>query len=81
MSMGQGAHGGGGGGRGSRVSGGDFVRNVKLLIDLLRQLGDRAPNKRTADVARATAERLARGVVAASSDPSRSPTITTGPPT
>lgn len=63
------------------LSGGDFVRNVKLLIDLLRQLGDRAPNKRTADVARATAERLARGVVAASSDPSRSPTITTGPPT
>ena len=28
------------------ISGGDFVRNVKQLIDLLRQLGDMAPEPR-----------------------------------
>ncbi|HEY2300476.1 MAG TPA: DEAD/DEAH box helicase [Acidimicrobiales bacterium] len=49
------------------ISGGDFVRNVKQLIDLLRQLGDMAPEPRTARVARQAAERLFRGVVAASS--------------
>jgi ATP-dependent RNA helicase HelY len=49
------------------ISGGDFVRNVKQLIDLLRQLGDMAPNAKTARVARQAAEALFRGVVAASS--------------
>ena len=49
------------------ISGGDFVRNVKQLIDLLRQLGDSAPEPETARSARMAADRLFRGVVAASS--------------
>ena len=49
------------------ISGGDFVRNVKQLIDLLRQLGDVAPQPATAKGARDAADRLFRGVVAASS--------------
>jgi ATP-dependent RNA helicase HelY len=49
------------------MSGGDFVRNVKQLIDLLRQLGEVAPEPATAKAARAAAEALMRGVVAASS--------------
>ncbi len=49
------------------LSGGDFVRNVKQLIDLLRQLGDVAPVPATAQAAREAADRLFRGVVSASS--------------
>lgn len=49
------------------LSGGDFVRNVKQLIDLLRQVGDVAPDPATARAARAAADALFRGVVAASS--------------
>jgi ATP-dependent RNA helicase HelY len=49
------------------LSGGDFVRNIKQLIDLLRQLGDVAPDPQTGRAARAAADRLFRGVVAASS--------------
>ena len=49
------------------ISGGDFVRNVKQLIDLLRQLGDLAADPVTARHARLAADRLFRGVVAASS--------------
>jgi ATP-dependent RNA helicase HelY len=49
------------------MSGGDFVRNVKQLIDLLRQLGEVAPDPATARGARVAADRLFRGVVAASS--------------
>ena len=49
------------------LSGGDFVRNVKQLIDLLRQIGDVAPQPGTAAVARQAADRLFRGIVAASS--------------
>jgi ATP-dependent RNA helicase HelY len=49
------------------LSGGDFVRNVKQLIDLLRQLGEVAPAETTRATAREAAERLFRGVVAASS--------------
>ena len=45
---------------GEEMTGGDFVRNVKQLIDLLRQL-DEVPAARTA------ADGLFRGVVAASS--------------
>ena len=48
------------------MSGGDFVRNVKQLVDLLRQIGDIAPEPATAKAARTAAERLMRGVVAAS---------------
>jgi len=49
------------------LSGGDFVRNVKQLIDLLRQIGELAPEPATSKAARAAADRLLRGVVAASS--------------
>jgi ATP-dependent RNA helicase HelY len=49
------------------LSGGDFVRNVKQLIDLLRQVGDVAPVEATRASARAAADALYRGVVSASS--------------
>ena len=49
------------------LSGGDFVRNVKQLIDLLRQLGDVAADPATARAAREGADALFRGVVSASS--------------
>jgi len=49
------------------MSGGDFVRNVKQLIDLLRQLGDLASLPATAAACRAAGDALFRGVVAASS--------------
>jgi ATP-dependent RNA helicase HelY len=49
------------------MTGGDFVRNVKQLIDLLRQVGDVAPTAATASAARTAAGALFRGVVAASS--------------
>ena len=49
------------------LSGGDFVRTMKQLIDLLRQLALVAPLKETRRNAEAAAEALFRGVVAASS--------------
>jgi ATP-dependent RNA helicase HelY len=49
------------------ISGGDFVRNIKQLIDLIRQLADQATRPDTARAAHQAAERLFRGVVAASS--------------
>jgi ATP-dependent RNA helicase HelY len=49
------------------LSGGDFVRTVRQLLDLLRQLGDAAAEPATAASARAAADALHRGVVAASS--------------
>ena len=49
------------------LSGGDFVRNVKQLIDLLRQLGDVADRDATRRACRQAADALFRGVVAASS--------------
>jgi ATP-dependent RNA helicase HelY len=49
------------------VSGGDFVRNVKQLIDLLRQIAEIAPAEGTREAARQAHEALFRGVVAASS--------------
>jgi ATP-dependent RNA helicase HelY len=52
---------------GEEISGGDFVRNVKQLIDLLRQIGDVVADPTTASAARQASERLFRGVVAASS--------------
>ena len=52
---------------GDELTGGDFVRNIKQLIDLLRQVGDVAPVDETAATARSAAEALFRGVVAASS--------------
>ncbi|MGI8663577.1 MAG: helicase-related protein, partial [Acidimicrobiales bacterium] len=52
---------------GEVMSGGDFVRNVKQLLDLLRQVADAAPRQDTARSAREAADALFRGVVAASS--------------
>ncbi|HEX9258794.1 MAG TPA: DEAD/DEAH box helicase [Acidimicrobiales bacterium] len=49
------------------LSGGDFVRNIKQLIDLLRQVAEVAPDEGTRRVAAEASERLFRGVVAASS--------------
>ena len=49
------------------LSGGDFVRTVKQLIDLLRQLGEAATSPTTATTARRAADAVHRGVVAASS--------------
>ena len=53
------------------LSGGDFVRNVKQLIDLLRQIGQAAPSEtgrsETARAANQAADALLRGVIAASS--------------
>ena len=56
------------------ISGGDFVRNIKQLIDLLRQLALVAPSPSTRKAAGAAADALFRGVVAASS------VVTTAPP-
>ena len=55
----------------SPLSPGDFVRNVRTLIDLLGQIGDVAPTPATARSARAAASALRRGVVAAGSEPTR----------
>ena len=49
------------------LSGGDFVRTTKQLIDLLRQLALVAPERDTRRAADQAAQRLFRGVVAASS--------------
>ena len=49
------------------LSGGDFVRNIKQLIDLLRQLAEVAAVPATRASAAAAAEALFRGVVSASS--------------
>ncbi len=57
----------GSGRRSALISAGDFVRNVKQLIDLLRQLGDVLADVEAARSAREAADALFRGVVAASS--------------
>ena len=49
------------------LTGGDFVRHVKQVIDLLHQVADVAPEPETAECARRAAESCFRGVVAASS--------------
>jgi ATP-dependent RNA helicase HelY len=49
------------------LSGGDFVRNIKQLIDLLRQVGEVAPNPDARAAGRSAADALYRDVVAASS--------------
>jgi ATP-dependent RNA helicase HelY len=50
------------------LTGGDFVRTVKTLIDLLRQIAGVAPMPATRAAASAAADALFRGVVAASSE-------------
>jgi ATP-dependent RNA helicase HelY len=49
------------------ITGGDLVRTMKALIDLLRQLGEVAPVPETATAARTAAKLLFRGVVSVSS--------------
>jgi ATP-dependent RNA helicase HelY len=49
------------------ITGGDFVRNVKQLVDLLRQIAIVAPVKATAKAASEAADLLYRGVIIASS--------------
>ena len=65
------------------MSGGDFVRNVKQLIDLLRQVALVAPHATTRRAAAAAAEAIFRGVVAASSvvttSPAASRSVPVGP--
>jgi len=50
------------------VSGGDFVRNIKQLIDLLRQIGEVSPVPATKTAARGAAEALFRGIISASAE-------------
>jgi ATP-dependent RNA helicase HelY len=49
------------------LSGGDFVRNMKQLLDLLGQVADAAPDPTTRRTARQASDALFRGVVSASS--------------
>ena len=49
------------------LSGGDFVRTMKQLIDVLRQVALVAPEQATRRTAEQAADQLFRGVVAASS--------------
>jgi len=49
------------------LSGGDFVRQARQILDLLRQLAQLAPDRTTAATAREAITRVDRGVVAASS--------------
>jgi ATP-dependent RNA helicase HelY len=49
------------------LTGGDFVRHVKQVIDLLHQVAEVAPDPGTGATARRAAEACRRGVVAASS--------------
>jgi superfamily II RNA helicase len=49
------------------LSGGDFVRNVKQLVDLLRQIATVCGGDRLSETARRGAEALVRGIVAVSS--------------
>ena len=47
------------------VAPGDFVRNIRQLIDLVRQLAQAAPDPHTAEAARLAVALLRRGVVGA----------------
>ena len=51
------------------LTGGDFVRTIKQLIDVLRQIALVAPDSATRRVAAAAADAAFRGVVADSSLP------------
>lgn len=63
--------------RQSDVAPGDFVRNVRQLIDLLRQLTQVAPGPATASAAEAAVAVLRRGVVGAD-DPAALGSLVTG---
>jgi ATP-dependent RNA helicase HelY len=53
--------------RGTFMAAGDFVRNVKQLVDLLRQLSEVLPDPASAEAASQAVGLVFRGVVAASS--------------
>ena len=48
------------------LTGGDFVRTIRQLIDLVRQIGQLAPDPQTRATARRAVGALERGVVSAS---------------
>ena len=50
------------------LTGGDFVRTIRQLIDLVRQIGQLAPDADTRTTARRAVGALERGVVAASAE-------------
>ncbi|MFM8267013.1 MAG: DEAD/DEAH box helicase [Ilumatobacteraceae bacterium] len=53
----------------AELSGGDFVRTIRQLVDLLRQIALVAPSSSTRDAARAASDGLFRGIIAASAEP------------
>ncbi len=55
-------------GRDDPMPAGDFVRNAKILMDLLRQIASLATDERTAEAALEAAGALERGVVAVAGD-------------
>ena len=57
------------------LTGGDFVRAIKQLIDILRQLAIVAPSRDTRRAAAAAAQAAFRGVVADSSAPTEAVAI------
>ncbi len=57
------------------LTGGDFVRCVRQLIDLLRQIAEVAPDRATRTAARQASEACFRGVVADSAAPDAPPAI------
>jgi ATP-dependent RNA helicase HelY len=61
--------GGGTRGRNEQLSGGDFVRNVKQLVDLLRQMAATEHGSRLGTVATRAVDQLERGIVASSVPP------------
>lgn len=63
------------------LTGGDFVRQIRQLIDLLRQIGDAAPDPDVARTARQAADACFRGVIAASSMPELRPGASHDAPT
>jgi ATP-dependent RNA helicase HelY len=63
---------------GAELPAGDFVRNIKILVDLLRQLAEVAPQADTRRAAREGADSLVRGVVATSSEVTTRETATGG---
>ena len=60
------------------LSGGDFVRNIKQLVDLLRQIAEVAPARGTRRAAAAATELMFRGVVEASAAVSVSDDVSVG---
>ncbi len=51
------------------LTGGDFVRNVRQLVDLLRQIEEVAPHPATREAARQAGDALLRGVVVSAGGP------------